>query len=104
MEVLSAGTPNGDALSQPAQSADPVQVLEHIARLIEANLGAARRELETVGSLLSSAKHADSLERCDRFASEPQLTLYAQKDIREEKVNGHSDGDGEYFPHRAGPA
>lgn len=94
MEVLPASTPNGDATPQPPESADPVLVLEHIVRLIETNLGAARRELEAVSSLLSSSKHADSLDKCDRFASEPQAALYAQKDVQETRVNGHTESDG----------
>src|SRR6201999_2916750 len=51
----------------------------------------ARRELEAVGSLLSKASYAESLNKCSRFAVDPQVTLYAQKDVREELVNGHDD-------------
>src|ERR1700761_4486560 len=90
MDILS--TPNGDsaptALLEPV---DPLDVLNHIASLIETTLGAARRELEAVGSLLSKASHAESLNKCARFAADPQTTLYAQKDVREELVNGHED-------------
>lgn len=93
MEVLSsAPAPNGISEPLTIESVDPLHVLEHIANLIETTLGAARKELEAVGSLLSKSNTADSLNKCARFANEPQITtLFAQKDIRQELVNGHDD-------------
>lgn len=93
MEVLSPTAPT-NGTSDPAilEAVDPILVLEHIVNLIETTLGAARRELEAVGSLLSKSSHAESLYQCARFANEPQITtLFARKDIREEMVNGHDD-------------
>ena len=67
-------------------------VLEHIANLIQSTLGAARKELEAVGSLLSKSKHEETLSQCARFASESQVALYAQKDVVEEtELNGHNE-------------
>jgi dynein heavy chain 1 len=86
MEILSPSTPNGVAASHPPSTADPILVLEHIAALIQTTLGAARRELEAVGSLLSKTKHSETLSRCARFASESQVALYAQKDQIEEGI------------------
>ena len=95
MEVLSPSTPNGLAAPNSPSTADPFLVLEHIAALIQTTLGAARRELEAVGSLLSKAKHSDTLNRCARFASETQVALYAQKDHIEEAItNGDKDSSG----------
>ena len=95
MEVLSPSTPNGVTISHPPFAADPLLVLEHIAALIQTTLGAARRELEAVGSLLSKAKHPETLSRCARFASESQAALYAQKDqVGEATANGHNDSAG----------
>ncbi|KIX04416.1 uncharacterized protein Z518_05284 [Rhinocladiella mackenziei CBS 650.93] len=91
MDVMSPSAPNGAPSPPLLEPVDPLLVLEHIANLIETTLGAARRELEAVGSLLSKANRAESLDKCARFAAEPQITLYAQKDIREELVNGHDD-------------
>jgi len=93
MEVLSPTAPtNGTPDQALPEPVDPITVLEHIANLIETTLGAARRELEAVGSLLSKSSHAESLYQCARFANEPQITtLFARKDIREELVNGHDD-------------
>lgn len=98
MEILSPSTPNGGAASHPPFSADPILVLEHIAALIQTTLGAARRELEAVGSLLSKAKHSETLSRCARFASESQLALYAQKDqVGEAITNGHNGSSGNFL-------
>ena len=94
MEVISASQPNGNGVHLP-ETTDPILVLEHIARLIETNLGAARRELEAVGNLLSQSNQNQSLERCSRFVTEPQVALFGQKDLREGKVNGHNDEDEE---------
>ncbi len=95
MEVLSPSTPNGVAASNAPPSTDPVLVLEHIAALIQTTLGAARKELEAVGSLLSKSKHSETLNRCARFATESQVALYAQKDqIEEGTINGHNGDTG----------
>jgi hypothetical protein len=97
MEVSSPSTPNGVAASLPPSTADPILVLEHIAALIQTTLGVARRELEAVGSLLSKAKHSETLNRCARFASESQVALYAQKDQIEEGItNGHRNNSGKF--------
>jgi len=100
MEVLSVSQPNGDGTHEhEPKTTDPILVLEHIARLIEANLGAARRELEAVGNLLSQSHQSQSLERCSRFATEPQVALFAQKDIRENPVNGNGNFEDEESDH-----
>ena len=93
MEVLSPAPPNGLPASNPSFSTDPGVVLEHLAEVLQVTLGAARRELEAVGSLLSTAKETDSRHRCARFASESQVALYAQKDILEDGSLNGSDAD-----------
>ena len=98
MEVQSPATPNGVPPNSPVSAVDPVDVLEHIASLIQSMLGAARRDLEEVGSLLSKAKHAESLTKCARFANEPQVSLFAQKDpLKEAFANGYDEGHGMHF-------
>lgn len=79
---------NGVAASHFA-TVDPALVVEHLAKLIEANLGATRRELEDVGSLLSKAKYHETLQRCSRFASESQVALYVQKELVETADEGN---------------
>ena len=92
MEVLSPATPNG--FRKPAEPANPLAILEHIAALIESTLGAARRELEAVGSLLSQRSYDDSIEQCSRFATEGEVALYAHKDISDDlTVNGNDEED-----------
>lgn len=93
MDVLSPNIPNGgDSNPVLTEPVDPLLILQHIASLVETALGAAKRELEAVGSLLSKASHDESLDKCARFALDPQAsTLYARKDVREELVNGHND-------------
>lgn len=91
MEVLSPVPPNGLPASNPSPSTDPGVVLEHLSEVLQITLGAARRELEAAGSLLSAAKEIDSRHRCARFASESQVALYAQKDIIEEDSVNSSD-------------
>ncbi|KKY18692.1 putative dynein heavy chain [Phaeomoniella chlamydospora] len=95
MEVVSPGVPNGTSVPTLSETPpDPAIVLEHLAEVIQITLGAARKELEAVGSLLSKSKYADSLQRCARFSSESQVALYAQKDrFEEQTTNGTSDGD-----------
>jgi dynein heavy chain 1 len=56
-------------------------VVEYLASVLEITLGASRRDLECIGSLLSKSRHADTVQRCTRFASEAQVALYVQKDI-----------------------
>lgn len=73
-------SPNGVS-SSPFPSIDPTLVVEHLAAVLEITLGATRRELESLGSLLSKAKYPDTVQRCTRFATESQVALYIQKDV-----------------------
>lgn len=91
MEVATPSAANGNGLSPTLEAAQPEAVLEHIANLIETSLGAAREELKALGSLLSDSKHAESLEKVSQFAADTQVALYAQKDRRNELINGHDD-------------
>ena len=92
MEVLAPSAPNGVAAPTIHDDVDPLVVLEHIVALIQSTLGAARKELEAVGSLLSKSKHDETVNRCARFGSDSQAALYAQKDVIEEtEANGHGE-------------
>ena len=77
--ATSPGT-NGTA-GAPFTAVDPARVVEHLAVLLEAALGATRAELEAPGSLLSKTRHPDTLQRCTRFALDAQVALYIQKDL-----------------------
>lgn len=91
MEILSPSVPNGTGPPPNLEPPDPVAVLEHIANLIETALGAARKELEAVGSLLSETKRAETLEKVTHFSADTQVALYAQKERRDDLLNGHDD-------------
>jgi dynein heavy chain 1 len=78
----------------PFAAMDPARVVDHLAVLLEAALGATRTELEAPGSLLSKTRYSDTLQRCSRFASETQVALYIQKELLPSDTleNGDSDG------------
>ncbi|KAK2746366.1 hypothetical protein FQN57_003248 [Myotisia sp. PD_48] len=93
MEVASPGVSNGLA-PPPAilPAADPSDVVQHLADVLQGTLGASKTDLESPGSLLSNAKYPETLQRCERFASESQMALYAHKDLLEtETTNGLDD-------------
>jgi dynein heavy chain 1 len=60
---------------------DALVVVDYLASVLQITLGAARKDLENVGSLLSKARLAETVQRCQRFATESQVALYVQKDI-----------------------
>src|SRR4051794_32623755 len=78
-QTPSPGT-NGVA-SSPFAPIDPVRVVDHLAVVLEAALGASRDELEASGSLLSKSRYSDTLQRCTRFANDTQISLFIQKDL-----------------------
>lgn len=95
--VSSPASPSANGVAgSHFSTVDPTLVVEHLARLIEANLGATRRELESIGSLLSKSRYPETVQRCTRFATESQVALYVQKDIvaTEEDAKESADGQG----------
>jgi len=82
MEVTSPTSPATNGLATTAfPTIDPNLVIEYLASVLQSTLGASRRELENVGSLLSKSRYADTVQRCTRFATESQAALYVQKDL-----------------------
>jgi len=75
--VLNGGTPNPPSSTAP--TLDPRVVLEYLNQLLIVTLGASREDLEA--SLRSSLRLSDTLQRCTRFASEPQEALYVQQEL-----------------------
>ena len=93
MEVASPGVPNGLAPPSPLPAADPSSVVQHLTDVLQSTLGALKKDLESAGSLLSKAKYSDTIQRCARFASEPQVALYVKKDLAgTEQANGTEEG------------
>lgn len=94
MEVAATGVPNG--VSSPGQaSVDPGAVVQYLTEVLQVTLGALKTELESAGSLLSSGRYNDTVQRCMRFATETQVALYVQKDlVASEESNAAEDGQG----------
>lgn len=84
---------NGSAAAAALVAMDPARVVEHLAHLLEAALGASRDELEAPGSLLSKSRYSDTLQRCTRFTNDGS-TLYIQKDLP--AATPLENGDGEH--------
>ena len=93
MEVTSPASPATNGLATAAfPTIDPNLVVEYLSSVLQSTLGASRRDLENVGSLLSKSRYSDTVQRCTRFATESQAALYVQKDLA---GGGGLDGDGE---------
>ena len=89
MEVVSPGANGQVPSTNLVASIDPKLVVEHLIDVLEVTLGASSDDLESPGSLLSKAKRSDTIQRCTRFASESQVVLYIQKELRPtETTNG----------------
>lgn len=74
-------SPSNGVATNGFPTIDPTLVVEHLAAVLQITLGATRKELENIGSLLSKSKYSDTVQRCTRFASESQVALYVQKDV-----------------------
>jgi hypothetical protein len=64
---------------------DPNILIDHLVNLIEITLGASLSDLQNNDSLLSKSKKSETIQRCQRFATESQPVLYVQKDLLSEK-------------------
>lgn len=80
MDVLSPGANGHTTSSDQSTVLDPHVVVRHLADLLEITLGASLEDLEKPGSLLSESKRHETVQRCTRFASDPQVALYVFKD------------------------
>lgn len=73
-------SPNGTS-TNGLPTIDPTLVVEHLAAVLEITLGATRKDLENVGSLLSKSRYSDTMLRCTRFSGESQVVLYVTKEL-----------------------
>jgi dynein heavy chain 1 len=91
---LAPGAANGSIRTpSPTPPAfDPNTIVEHLEKVLDVSLGATPQDLYAPGSLLHSARKEDTLQRCSRFASEGQQTLYLAKNIVEEPRIDATDG------------
>ena len=81
MESASPGANGGPVPPQPVTGINASKVVDYLIDLLATTLGASLSDLESHGSLLSTAKKSDTIQRCQRFASEAQVVLYVQKDL-----------------------
>lgn len=95
MEVASAEVTNGVSSPSQASLVDSGAVVQYLTEVLQVTLGALKTELESAGCLLSETKYSDTVQRCTRFATEPQVALYVQKDlVASEESNATDDGQG----------
>jgi dynein heavy chain 1 len=95
MEIVSPASPANGVASTSLPAIDPVLVVEHLAEVLKVTLGATRKDLESLGSLLSKSRYSETVSRCTRFATESQLALYVQKDVVDQP-DGVVDISGQY--------
>lgn len=75
--------PGANGLSpSPFVMVDPALVVDYLASVVTIALGATRSELERPGNLLSKENYDDTVQRCTRFATDAQVALYIQKDVK----------------------
>lgn len=96
MEVASPGL-NGHVPSpDPDGAFDADIIVQHLTDLVGVTLGASTEDLQCPGSILSSSKRHDTVQRCARFALEPQVALYVQKTLANtQQINGNHHVEGE---------
>ena len=98
MEVATPGMSNGVSTTDTAVSVDSSAVIQYLTEVLQVTLGALKSELESAGSLLSESRYSETVQRCARFASEPQVALYVQKDIvAAEETNGEIENLSEHL-------
>jgi dynein heavy chain 1 len=91
---LAPGAANGNIRtpSPTPPALDPNTIVEHLEKVLDISLGATHQDLYAPGSLLSTARKEDTLQRCSRFASEGQHVLYLVKNrVDEPRIDG-TDG------------
>ncbi|KAI8958673.1 cytoplasmic dynein heavy chain [Daldinia sp. FL1419] len=75
--------PGTNGLSpSPFVMIDPASVVDYLASVVTIALGATRSDLERSGNFLSKSNYDDTVQRCSRFATDAQVALYIQKDVK----------------------
>lgn len=72
---------NGAPPSASLLGIDPVVIIDYLVSIVTIALGAKKEDLERDGNLLSQNLHADTVQRCTRFASDSQVAIYIQKEV-----------------------
>lgn len=87
MADVDVAAPNGaNGLTSPTtpletSPLDPNLLIDYLVSLLSVTLGADRADFQVEGSFLSRSEISETLQKCSRFLSEPQVTLYACKQV-----------------------
>ena len=85
---------NGGLSNSLHSQIDPQHILDHLSNILRATLGATDNDLKAAGSLFSSEKLSETLQRCSRFAQDAQAaSICVEKELIESAVNGDANGD-----------
>ncbi len=100
MEVLAKSLQNGlDPSAVVNSTIDPYTVVNYLVAVLTLTVGATTRDLETHNSLLSKEKKSETVQRCTRFALEPQTVIYILKDtVPPEHTDGTNGTNGSSTP------
>lgn len=91
--IINGRSANGSP-APPAPSVDPQTVVRYLSSVLEVTLGASYDELAAPGSLLHDSLIQETISRCQRFALEPQISLYVLRQAPPPLRNGHVNGEG----------
>ena len=80
--------------SSTSSAVDPQAIVTYLSNVLEVTLGASHDELAGRGSLLHPDLLQETVSRCQRFALEPQISLYVLRQISYTQQNGQINGDG----------
>ncbi|KAI9713200.1 MAG: Dynein heavy chain, cytoplasmic [Bogoriella megaspora] len=84
---------NGTLTHEDAPHLDPQVIVDYIKDVLQVTLGATEHDLTADGSILSSARLPNTIQRCTRFAQESQVALYVQKEHLEDTKDAVRNGD-----------
>lgn len=84
---------NGVLSPDDAPHFDPQSVISYIKDVLQVTLGASEQDLMNDGSILSPLRQPDTVQRCTRFAQEPQVALYILKEHLKNTNDALQNGD-----------
>ncbi|TKA41939.1 Dynein heavy chain, cytoplasmic [Friedmanniomyces endolithicus] len=88
---------NGSPGSPAVPVVDSQTIVTYLSSVLEATLGATQTELAGRGSLLHGELLQETILRCQRFALEPQVSLYVLRKVSAAQQAGQTNGDGAHY-------
>ncbi|KAH7116213.1 dynein heavy chain, N-terminal region 1-domain-containing protein [Dendryphion nanum] len=99
---LAPGAANG-SIRTPSPTPPPIDpqlIVDYLEKVLDVALGASQQDLRAPGSLLSSSKLHDTLQRCTRFTHESQTVICVAKDrVGDAPLDAGLDGPNGVTPH-----